>query len=162
MVAGAALFSGSAYLAQVRAEAGECDIEFPGWIEDVPAFLAGVDLLVVPSHGAEATTRVIAEAFSAGTPVLALASGGIPEVVEESEDALVLHDSSPERLAAAMTAAMRDPQQLSNLAERARRKWREKFSVQRFQTDVASAVEEAARRNLQRKPLASTGAIAEA
>jgi glycosyltransferase involved in cell wall biosynthesis len=162
VVAGSALFSGSAYYDRVRAEARECDIEFPGWIDDVPAFLAGVDLLVVPSRGAEATTRVIAEAFSAGTPVLALASGGIPEVVAESEDALVAHDGSPEGLAAAMRAAMRHPQQLSDLAERARDKWRERFSVQRFQADVASAVEEAARRNLHRKPLASTGAIAEA
>ena len=42
-----------------------------------------LDLLVVPSTAAEATTRVILEAYSAGVCVVALPSGGIPEVLQD-------------------------------------------------------------------------------
>jgi len=45
-----------------------------------PRGAARLDLLLVPSTGPEATTRVIPEAYVAGVPVIAFPSGGIPEV----------------------------------------------------------------------------------
>ena len=46
-------------------------MEFAGWVADIYAALAEIDVLVVPSVGPEATTRVILEAFAAGVPVIA-------------------------------------------------------------------------------------------
>ena len=78
---GATLFGepgAEAYEREVRARAVGVPVEFAGWITDVYAALARIDVLLVPSAPPEATTRVILEAYAAGVPVVAFASGGIP------------------------------------------------------------------------------------
>ena len=61
--------------------------------------LADLDLLVVPSISAEATTRVILEAFSAGVPVVAYSIGGIPEIIRESRNGFLVPECEPRALA---------------------------------------------------------------
>ena len=162
VIAGTALFAGNAYEDRVRAEAHEAGIEFTGWVENVPEFLAGVDILVVPSDGRDATPRVIPEAFSAGTAVIAFAVGGIPELIRDGVDGILIRERSPEALASAIRAAIDSPEHLAAIAERARLRWREAFTVERYQEDVSRIIHAAAQRRHQRNPLASTGAIAEA
>ena len=93
---GAPLFGDTAaecYMAQLRADAAGLPIEFAGWVDDIPACLAQLDLLLVPSAPHEATTRVILEAFAAGVPAIAFPSGGIPEVVEDGVTGLLARTS---------------------------------------------------------------------
>ncbi|MEA2428758.1 MAG: hypothetical protein QOF37_2386 [Thermoleophilaceae bacterium] len=45
-------------------------VHLPGHVDDVPEFLAGIDVLVVPSTGNEAQPTVILEALALGRPVL--------------------------------------------------------------------------------------------
>lgn len=56
-------------------------VQFLGRV-DSAAFLAGIDVLVVPSLWHEPFGLVLCEAMSAGVPLVASAVGGIPEVVE--------------------------------------------------------------------------------
>ena len=81
VIAGATVFGDSVYEQRVRHEAEAAGVECLGWVDDVPAFLASVDILVVPSDETDATPRVILEAFSAGSTVIAFAAGGIPELI---------------------------------------------------------------------------------
>jgi glycosyltransferase involved in cell wall biosynthesis len=98
-----------------RLEALGADLRGPVPHGEVPAFLASLDVLVVPSvttaTGAEQFGRVVVEAMWAGTPVVVSDSGALPEVAgaggvvvpEGDVDALaaVLRDlRSPERRAA--------------------------------------------------------------
>jgi glycosyltransferase involved in cell wall biosynthesis len=73
---------------------------------DVPAFLAGLDVLVVPSlttpTGAEQFGRVAVEAMWAGTPVVVSDSGALPEVV--GDGGVVV----PEGDAAALARVLRE------------------------------------------------------
>jgi glycosyltransferase involved in cell wall biosynthesis len=80
---GATMFAPKTYESEVRAAASGLPIEFRGWVENVYDALAEIDVLLVPSAPHEATTRVILEAATAGVPVVAFASGGIPEVLPE-------------------------------------------------------------------------------
>ena len=73
---------------------GGLPIELAGWMDDVYACLSQLDLLLVPSAGHEATTRVILEAFAAGVPVVAFPSGGIPEVVDDGVNGLLTADAA--------------------------------------------------------------------
>jgi glycosyltransferase involved in cell wall biosynthesis len=83
VVCGDALFSSPQYSRRVRAEAEGLPIEFTGWRERHPRCVVDARSGCGSVGGGGATTRVILEAFSAGVPVVAFRSGGIPEIVED-------------------------------------------------------------------------------
>jgi glycosyltransferase involved in cell wall biosynthesis len=74
-----------AYLAGLRAAATGLAAEFLGPVSsaDMPAFLAGIDVLVVPSIWPENLPIVVLEALAAGVPVLASRVDGIGQVLPD-------------------------------------------------------------------------------
>jgi glycosyltransferase involved in cell wall biosynthesis len=151
-VHGASLFAGSTYELLVRGEAAGCPIEFPGWTEDTARVFAGTDLLVVPSDPTDNIPRVILEAFAARVPVIAFPSGGIPELIEDGVTGLLVRDRTPASLARATLEAMTRPEQMISIAERAFAAWRERYTLESFQSQVCEIVEALVRRNHQRAP----------
>jgi glycosyltransferase involved in cell wall biosynthesis len=161
-VCGAPMFSKDRYFEQVQAEAAGIPVEFSGWTENIGAFLAGVDLLVVPSKPIDNIPRVILEAFAAGVPVLAFASGAIPELIQHGETGLLLRHQTVDSLAKAVLSAASDCDPLNQIAARAYRHWQERYTLRRFQSEISGAVEAAWRRHRQRTPLPSAGTSAPA
>ena len=126
---GAPLFkdrAAEAYYAQVRTSAVGLPIEFAGWVDDIYACLAELDLLLVPSAGHEATTRVILEAFAAGVPVIAFPSGGISEVVEDDVNGL-LAANTEDMAQRAVELLTGDARRLIAMAQSARQTWLRRF-----------------------------------
>ena len=121
-------------MSEVHRLAEGLPVEFTGWRDDVGAVLRDLDLLLVPSTAAEATTRVIMEAFSAGVPVVAYAIGGIPEIVRDDENGFLVHERSPEALAARVKDAMEAD--LDKIAQHARADWESKFTVKRYRDEM--------------------------
>lgn len=130
------------YYDAVRAAARHLPVEFHGWREDVYQALAGIDLLLVPSAPQEATTRVILEAYSAGVPVVALRSGGLPEVVDDGVTGF-LAGSVPE-MAELAIELIRHPARRSEMAQGARAAWKQRFTLDRYRSDVLAALHRAA------------------
>jgi hypothetical protein len=126
----------------VRAAAVGLPIEFPGWVADVNAELARIDLLLAPSASHEATTRVILESFAAGVPVIAFRSGGIPEVIEEGVTGWLA--GSAEEMAKLALEVLRSPVRGEEMCQAARECWRRRFSLERYRREVADALECAA------------------
>ena len=145
-VCGAPLFSDARaqrYAAEVRAEAAGLPVEFTGWVSDIHAALAGLDLLLVPSTGPEATTRVILEAYAAGVPVIAFPSGGIPEVIAGLPGLLA---DSVEQMAGLAIELLTGPEErLARMSEAAREQWRRRFTLDRYRQEVLATIECAAR-----------------
>jgi glycosyltransferase involved in cell wall biosynthesis len=123
------------YEAEVREAAAGLPVEFAGWVGDVSAALADLDLLLVPSTAVEGTTRVILEAFAAALPVIAFASGGIPEVVEHGVNGL-LPDSTEAMARDAIALLSGDGQRLAEMARAARDTWEKRFTLARYQADM--------------------------
>ncbi len=88
-------------------------VRFLGFRGDLPDVIAAADLVVLPSV-AEAFGLVLAEAIYLGRPVVATRVGGIPEIVEDGVDGLLVPPADPAALAAAIERALQD----SSLAER--------------------------------------------
>jgi glycosyltransferase involved in cell wall biosynthesis len=146
LICGAPLFSNRAamrYCAALEKLAEGLPVEFAGWTEDVEGVLARLDLLVVPSTAVDATPRVILEAFAAGVPVMAYASGGIPEIVEHGVTGFLVEERSPKALAFAMLDALESPERRSEAAERARAKALTGFSLERYRAQMIQAIEDA-------------------
>jgi len=149
-VGGAPMFAKDGYFNAVRAASGS-RVGFAGWIDDVGVFLKEIDLLVVPSNSVDANPRVILEACAAGVPVVAFDGGGTPELIEHGVTGFLVNPHTPEALAEAILDAVGDPLRLNGMIERAYARWQRCYTLERFQSEVCEAVEDAAgvrRRNV--------------
>jgi glycosyltransferase involved in cell wall biosynthesis len=77
------------------------------WLEDE---LARAQLALLPSHS-ESFGLAIAEAQAAGLPVVAYATGSVPEVVANGESAWLAPPHDVEALAGALASALSDPEE---------------------------------------------------
>ena len=134
------MFSNPHYSRLVRQEAQGLPIEFTGWHDNIRDVLSTLDVVVVPSTAVEATTRVILEAFSAGVPVLAFRSGGIPEIVEDGVTG-VLSAPTVRDLASKLLELVSDKGTLLDcISTRARASFAARFSLQRYRSEILEAV----------------------
>jgi glycosyltransferase involved in cell wall biosynthesis len=146
VIFGEALFSGSfsksSYDQLVRALAIGAPIEFRGWTDDVAGALHEIDILAVPSGPGEGATRVIMEAFSAGTPVVAYPSGGIPELITHGKTGLLTARRDYTALVDAIGALLDDPQLAERLSVQGRAEWQARFTIERWHREVCDFIEE--------------------
>jgi glycosyltransferase involved in cell wall biosynthesis len=141
VIYGASMFSTADYEARVRSEAAGISVRFAGWTEDVAKALHEIDVLAVPSGSIEAAGRVIMEALSAGTPVVAYPSGGIPELIRDWHTGLLTEQPTPASLARSIEKLLADPGLRLRIAEQGRREWESRFQVGRFQREVCDLFE---------------------
>jgi glycosyltransferase involved in cell wall biosynthesis len=147
LICGGPLFSSASalrYAAELEALAKDLPVEFTGWQQNIDSVLSTLDLLVVPSAPVDATPRVILEAFAAGVPVIAFASGGIPEIVEHNVTGFLVEQRSHEALAAAMRHwLLREPERLRDVAACARLRAGTEFSLERYRQQMLEAMQSA-------------------
>jgi glycosyltransferase involved in cell wall biosynthesis len=131
----------SAYLHNTMEESRGVPVIFAGWQSDIREALAHLDLLVVPSLAPEATPRVIMEAFSAGVPVVAFATGGIPELIEDGRTGFLVHGRSPEVLAHRILEVLQNRDGLLNSVVRdARSKWTADFRIEMYRQRICDVI----------------------
>jgi glycosyltransferase involved in cell wall biosynthesis len=145
-VAGASLFGSGEYEAEVRTRANGLDVKFTGWVEHVGETLDGLDLLIVPSIAEPGLPRVVLEAFSAGVPVVALPTGGIPEAVRDNVTGFLVRGGAPADLAERLRSVMGgSPAELERVALNARLEWENYWNVERWRSEVMRAIQSAAK-----------------
>jgi len=80
---------------------------FAGQVTDVRAFYAAADAFALPSHS-EGSPNVLLEAMAAGLPIVATEVGGVPEMVEQNQSALLVPANGPTALAGAISRVLTD------------------------------------------------------
>ncbi|MFY9572174.1 MAG: glycosyltransferase [Blastocatellia bacterium] len=133
LVAGTGPFD-SAYKEEVRALGCEDIVSFLGFRKDSADLMAAADLLILPSV-AEAFGLVLAEAIYLGTPVIATRAGGIPEIVDDGVDGVLVAPADTKALADAIVDLLNNPEKRRRLAGAGREKITASF---RFQEMVGS------------------------
>jgi glycosyltransferase involved in cell wall biosynthesis len=89
-------------LKRLQHELGLADfVSFPGYVTDLSLLYPGADLFVMSSH-LEGLCTSILDAMSAGLPVVATRTGGIPEIIRDGQNGLLAQPRNPESLAAAL------------------------------------------------------------
>lgn len=71
-------------LRELARKRGLDNVRFRGFVDDVPAFLNGLDIYVQPSHY-EGLCITVVEAMACGLPVVGTAVGGLTETVVDGE-----------------------------------------------------------------------------
>ncbi len=89
---------------------------FAGQIADLKPYYTLANLVVLPSHS-EGSPNVLLEAMAAGLPIIATSVGGIPEIVENEKQALLVEKQNPRALAEAMERLLNNADLRKRLAE---------------------------------------------
>lgn len=93
-------------------------IIFTGQVTDVRPYYAIASVFALPSHS-EGSPNVLLEAMTARVPVVATDVGGVPEVVESEQSALLVPAAQPATLAAALARVLRNSELAARLSEAA-------------------------------------------
>jgi glycosyltransferase involved in cell wall biosynthesis len=116
---------------QVRKAGLQKNFLFVGRRKDVPELLACCDLSVLPSE-AEALPNSVLEAMAAGLPVVATRVGGIPEIIQDGENGLLVPPQNSQALAEAVIRLLEDSDLAQRLATAGQKRMRTQFSFDRL------------------------------
>ncbi|HEV7745547.1 MAG TPA: glycosyltransferase family 4 protein [Pyrinomonadaceae bacterium] len=123
-------------LKQTTAELGiNKKVRLLGARSDISTIMQGLDLLVVNS-AAEPFGLVILEAMACGTPVLATAVDGIPEIIRHQENGWLVPARDERALAEAIVYLHQRLLLRERLAKQAKPEVAERFSVERYLADL--------------------------
>lgn len=103
-------------------------VVFHGVASDVRPILKACDAYVMSSHS-EGMPRSVMEAMAMGMAVVTTAAGGVPEVAENGESALIVRTRDAAGLADAMVRVYKDASVREELGRAAAKRIREHFSL---------------------------------
>jgi glycosyltransferase involved in cell wall biosynthesis len=94
---------------------------------EVAPFYGIADMFILPSH-TEGSPHVIFEAMAADVPIVATRVGGIPELLQDGETAILVPPRNPKRLACAIVRLLDSPEVERRYADKAHETLRNRFS----------------------------------
>jgi glycosyltransferase involved in cell wall biosynthesis len=113
----------------------------PGWRDDMPAALSSLTLFVSAARS-EPFGLAIVEAMAAGLPVVAAASEGAVEIIQDGFSGKLVRIDDPEALAQAINDLLADPLERSRLGRNAQLTARERYSLARMANDTVQIYRE--------------------
>ena len=116
----------------------EKHVLLPGFRTDVLGCIRSFDLFVMSSVTEGLGTSLL-DAMAASRPIVATTAGGIPEIVEDGVNGLLVPPRDAHALAAAIVRALREPTLRDRLAAAGFARVNERFTVERMVTATAAA-----------------------
>jgi glycosyltransferase involved in cell wall biosynthesis len=104
---------------------------------DVNAQLSRMDLFVLPSLFGEGLPMVVLEAMAAGVPVVATSVEGIPEVIRDRENGILVRPGQADQLVDAIRGIMDGRHDWQALRRSALQRHAERFSDRAMAAGVA-------------------------
>lgn len=117
------------------------EVHFAGFVEDVGAVLAAVDVFCFPSRH-EALGLAVQEAAHAGCCIIATAAGGIVEMIKHEHNGLLSEVGNTQQLAANLKRVLLDKDTRRRLAENSRQDIGRKFSIDKMITSTTQIYKE--------------------
>lgn len=113
-------------------------VRLPGAIDDLPGWFATADVVAMPSVQEGLGTSIL-DAMAAGRPVVASRTGGIPEVVTDGVEGLLVPPGDPGALADALARVLLDPASAVRLGRAGSARVEAEFRVERMVEETVAA-----------------------
>jgi glycosyltransferase involved in cell wall biosynthesis len=124
------------FLESLVAELGlNGNVALPGWQDDMPGALSSLTLFVSAARS-EPFGLSIVEAMAAGLPVVAAASEGALEIIEDGHSGKLVPLDDAESLAQAINDLLDDPAERFRLGHNAQLAARQHYSLERMASDT--------------------------
>ena len=95
--------------AMLRELAGDLpNVSFEGWSDRVGDYLAAFDLFILPSNK-EGIGGILLDAMDRALPIIASRVGGLPEIVKDGDNGILIDPRSPDQLEQAILRLYDDP-----------------------------------------------------
>lgn len=118
-------------LEELAARKGLADIfHFAGFHDNTYQFMKSFDIFALPSLS-EGLSSAILEAMAASLPIVATRVGGIPELVKEGENGLLVAPADPRALARAIEQMADNPEESMRMGQRGRERMEIQFTLER-------------------------------
>lgn len=104
-------------------------VDIPGMVPEIGGYLSNSDIFVLPSLRESSGSLAVIEALQAGVPVVATRIDGIPEDVEDGDNALLVPPDNVEMLQEAIARLLDQPDLRRSIGEAGRRRFEEHFSA---------------------------------
>jgi glycosyltransferase involved in cell wall biosynthesis len=118
-------------------------IVWEGSVTDIPRFLAGLDVTVLPSRS-EGMSNALLEYMAAGKAIVATSVGGNSQLIENGIHGLLVPPDDPDALSAAVGHLLNDSDFANRLGQAARWRVEERFSreamLRRFESFYVSLI----------------------
>jgi glycosyltransferase involved in cell wall biosynthesis len=149
-----------AYAAHLEELVGELVLDgavtLTGPVPDARLLLPAMDVFVSASD-AEPFGIVLLEAMAASLPVVAVASGGPLEIVEDGVTGVLIDAPGAEAIAREVQRLAEDPPRRRAMAHAARRRYEERFTATRMTAELEDALAAAISSPARRSPAAGSG-----
>jgi len=134
------------YESELRRIASELNVDdhvsFAGFQPDIRPALAETDIAIVPSR-IEPFGTVAAECMAAGVLTVASNCQGLTEIIDQGRNGLIFPVDDSSALAQACLWALSHPEEAKEMTSRAQRDVEEKFSLARYEEEVAEVIQSA-------------------
>ena len=117
-------------------------VEWRGFVSDLSAIYADMDVCVVPSQLDDPLPTAALEAGAFGRPVICSSRGGLPEIVVDGVTGFVVEARRPDLLAQAINTFVKRPDLIKKMGVSARKLIQSQFSLERFVGQFIQVVEE--------------------
>jgi glycosyltransferase involved in cell wall biosynthesis len=95
------------------------NVTFVGFVDNVGDYLAAFDVFVLPSNR-EGIGSILFDAMDRGLPVIASRVGGVPDIVREGDNGILIEAGRVDQLRAAILELRADPARRRLLGEHGR------------------------------------------
>jgi len=114
------LVGGGGDEAMLRKLAGDLpNVAFTGWVDNVGDYLASFDLFILPSNR-EGIGGILLDAMDRALPIIASRVGGLPEIVRDGDNGMLIDAARPDQLATAILQMYDNPDLRRSIGARGR------------------------------------------
>lgn len=123
-------------------------VHFAGFRNDMEQCVHAFDVGVLPSIDCDTSSFSLKEQMAAGIPVITSDYGGLPEIVDDGREGLVVPNGTVEPLAAAMRQLALDPEARHRMGAAGRERVLKEFSLESFAVRTVDVYRSAIKGNL--------------
>jgi len=112
-------------------------VRFLGFVPDAKKLISGADIFLMPSR-TEAFPYAILEAGLAGAAMVATSVGGIPEVIRDMQNGILVHSRNPKEIAEAILYMLDHPEKQKEFGKEIKKTISNFFSLEKMVEETAS------------------------